>query len=102
MKADLRPETTQPSSNQAKMNSKSFLLLFLLGAIAIADAHIVNQQQATHHQQTIVPTNGNAQHQRRWFGLAAIPAIVCPTILPDFALFETTKDLCQQDFSKLS
>ncbi|KAH9408150.1 hypothetical protein TYRP_011814 [Tyrophagus putrescentiae] len=80
------------------MNSKSAPLLFaFLGAIAFADAHSIAQQQPQqHHIQNVAPING--QHQRRWFGMAAIPAIVCPTILPDFALLEANKDLCQQDF----
>ena len=83
------------------MNSKSAPLLFaLLGAIAffcLADAHSIAQQP---HIQNVAPANG--QQQRRWFGMAAIPAIVCPTILPDFALLDSNKDLCQQDFSKTS
>ncbi len=87
------------------MNSKSAPLLFaLLGAIAffcLADAHSIAQQQPQqHHIQNVAPVNG--QQQRRWFGMAAIPAIVCPTILPDFALLDSNKDLCQQDFSKTS
>ena len=84
------------------MNSKSAPLLFaFLGAIAFADAHSIAQQQPQqHHIQNVAPING--QQQRRWFGMAAIPAIVCPTILPDFALLEANKDLCQQDFSKTS
>lgn len=75
---------------------KHFQLLFAAAVLAVlAEGHVLQGPGQTN----LVVSNNNA-HQRRWFGFAAAPAVVCPTVLPDFAVFEASKDLCNQDFSK--